>query len=339
MMNQRSKPTSVDVAMAAGVSQSTVSRALGGVGGISDETRARVVAAARALNYTLDHRAARFRTGATRTLAVVILTMPRQHAADINPFYLELLGSIGSAAAERGYDLLVSFQGGEDTLRAGFEASGRADGTIVVGSARNAAGWAFFAAAQAAGEHIVCWGAPSDVLPTVRCDNRAAAAAAVAHLVARGRSRIAFLAPGWQGQRSYAERRAGYAAALASAGLPAIEIAEATGEDREAQGYGATRALLDSGAAFDAIFAASDLLAFGAMRALRESGRSIPEDIAVIGFDGIAATAHVSPPLTTIAQDCRVAGAALVDAVLEAIAGEPPACAIVPMRLVARASS
>lgn len=338
-MNQRIKATSVDVAVAAGVSQSTVSRALGGVGGISEETRARVVAAARALNYTLDHRAARFRTGATNTIAVVILTMPGQHAADINPFYLELLGAIGGAAAEKGYDLLLSFQGAEETLRAGFETSGRADGTIVVGSARNSAGWAFFAEAHAAGERIVCWGAPDDALPTVRCDNRAAAAAAVAHLVERGRSRIAFLGPGWEHQRSYAERREGYVAALAERGLLPIEADEPGGGDRESQGHAATLALLDEARAPDAIFAASDLLAFGAMRALRERGLLVPDDVALVGFDGIAATTQVTPPLTTIAQDCRAAGTALVEAMLDAIAGHEPAFATVPMRLVARESS
>lgn len=338
-MNQRTRATSVDVAIAAGVSQSTVSRALGGATGISEETRQRVVEAARRLNYTLDRRAARFRTGATDTIAVVVLSMPGQQVADTNPFYLELLGSIGTAAAEKGHDVLVSFQGAPATLRAGFEASGKADGTIVIGSARNAAGWAFFAAAQAAGERIVCWGAPDDALPTVRCDNHAAAVAAVDHLLARGRRRIAYLGPGWRGQRSYAERRDGYRAALAAAGLAPVEAPDVAGEDREAQGHAATRALLDAGAPPDAIFAASDLLAYGAMRALRERGIAVPQQVALVGFDGIASTTHVTPALTTVAQDCRAAGSALVAAMLEAIAGQAPYCPTVPMRLICRDSS
>ena len=90
---------------------------------------------------------------------------------------------------------------------------------------------------------------------------------------------------------------------------------------------------------FDAVFAASDLIAIGAMHALAEQGLSVPGDVAVVGFDDITAASLASPPLTTVAQDARLAGAALVDTLLAQLRGEAPPCTTLPARLVVRKSS
>lgn len=335
------RPTSRDVAAAAGVSQPTVSRALRGDPSVSAETRARVTEAAQRLDYMLDRRGSKLRFGRTGVLAVVILGMPDQPRAAANPFYLVLLGAIAAAAADRGYDTLVSFQGAPDTFRAGFRQGGDADGIIVVGSARNSAAWAFYAGAATAGEPIVCWGAPDDALPTVRCDNRSAATMAVRHLIDGGRMRIAFLGGGWERQTAYADRRSGYLDALAQVGMAPIEAPELPAPSREEEGCAATLALLDVHPRIDAIFAASDLLAIGAIRAARLRNKAIPDDIALVGFDGILSASHVSPSLTTVEQDTAAAGEALVSTLISLIEDRPAPSPSpeVPMRLAIRESS
>lgn len=333
------RTTSRDVAAAAGVSQPTVSRALRGDPSVSAETRERVAEAARQLDYRLDRRGSKLRFGKTGVLAVVILGMPDQPRAAANPFYLVLLGAIAAAAAERGYDTLVSFQSSPDTFRAGFCQGGDADGIIVVGSARNDAAWTFYAGAAAAGEHVVCWGAPDDALPTVRCDNRSGAAMAVRHLIDGGRTRIAFLGGGWERQTAYADRRQGYIDALQRSKMDLIEAPHRPASSREEEGCAATLALLAAHPRIDAIFAASDLLAIGAIRAGRLSDKAIPADIALVGFDGILSASHVSPPLTTVEQDSAAAGAALVATLISLIEDQPSPSPSVPMRLVIRESS
>ena len=336
--NGQSWPTSFDVACAAGVSQPTVSRALRDDPSVSAETRERVHAAARALNYRTDSRAARLRSGSTGTLAVVILTQPGQARARVNPFYFALLGTIGAAASDRGFHLLLSFQDSAANFRSDYEQSHEADGLIVIGSAAHAEGWSHFNEAHRQGAHVVAWGAPEDSLPTIRCDNLEGGRLAVAHLAGAGRRRIAFVGPGWDGHVAFRLRRDGYLAAVAEAGIDPIEGQAPSRGSREEQGEAAVQGLLAQGAAFDSVFAASDLLALGAMRALRGAGRSVPGDVAVVGFDGIPSATHSTPALSSVEQDSEVAGRLLVEAVLDRIAGAEAAQTPIPMRLVVRES-
>ncbi len=343
-MNRRSDargqnwPTSFDVACAAGVSQPTVSRALRDDPSVSPETREKVHAAAKALNYRIDSRAARLRSGSTGTLAVAILTQPGQARARVNPFYFALLGAIGAAASDRGFHLLLSFQDSPANFRSDYEQAHEADGLIVIGSASHAEGWAHFTDAHAQGAHVVAWGAPEDSLPTIRCDNREGGRLAVSHLSGRGRRRIAFIGPGWDHHVAFRHRREGWLDAVSEAGLDPIEADVAVSGSREEQGEAAMRSLLATDPGFDAVFAASDLSALGAMKALREAGRSIPVDTAVIGFDGIPSASHSTPALSSVEQDSEVAGRLLVDAVLARIAGREQAATPIPMRLVVRES-
>jgi DNA-binding LacI/PurR family transcriptional regulator len=90
---------------------------------------------------------------------------------------------------------------------------------------------------------------------------------------------------------------------------------------------------------FDALFAASDLAAIGAMKALQEQGRRVPEDVAVVGFDDLAAAGYASPPLTTVAQDAKAAGSALVEALIERVEGRTGEPCLLPVTLKVRGSS
>ena len=121
------RPTSFDVAERAGVSQSTVSRALRNSPGVNAETRARVSAAARELGYVVDRHASSLRLKSSETIALVTICRPGEDRSAINPFYFALLGSIAAATSARGFNLLVSFQENADNFRADFVASGLAE--------------------------------------------------------------------------------------------------------------------------------------------------------------------------------------------------------------------
>ena len=324
------RPTSLDVAQRAGVSQPTVSRALRNHGSISAETRQRVERAAAELGYWPDHHAARLRDRATGAIALVLLATPGADRGVPNPFYYDLVEAVETAAARRGLRVLLSYQGEGRALRCDFEQRREADGVIVIGSAASRAAWRFFAAAAREGSNVVGWGAPDQSLRVVRGDSRAGAALAIDHLVARGRRRIAFVGPGWERHHAFRERRAGYLAAMARHGLPTLEVPAPRTPDRIAEGETAFAALTAAGLSPDAVFAASDGLALGVLRAARHAGLAVPADLAVVGFDGAYGAGRVEPALTTVAQDAARAGELLVATLLGEAAGEG-----VPVHLVA----
>ncbi|MCW0199937.1 LacI family DNA-binding transcriptional regulator [Sphingopyxis sp.] len=311
------RPTSFDVAERAGVSQSTVSRALRNSPGVNAETRARVSAAARELGYVVDRHASSLRLKSSETLALVTVCRPGEDRSAINPFYFALLGSIAAATSARGFNLLVSFQESEANFRADFVASGLADAMIVIGTTSNRAAWDYFAEAQATGLGFVCWGSPGDPFHWMRSDNEVGGRLAAGHLVASGRKRLAFIGPQRSPQRQFDERRDGFVAALAAHGMTPAIVEPPAAADRHAQGVAAAHALLAAHPDIDAIFAASDMLALGVLQGLKEAGRRVPQDIALIGFDGIRAGNMADPALTTIEPDLDAAGEALVAMALE----------------------
>lgn len=332
-------PTSLDVAAIAGVSQATVSRALRDGSAVRRETRERVKAAAKDLNYRPNRAAIQLRGARPDRIAVVLLSPPGDNRAALNPFYYDLVGSVEAEATRRNLGVMLSYQGEPGTLRCDFEQRGDAYGVIVIGSTSNREGWRFFGAARRAGANIVGWGSPDDALPTVRTDNHGGAALAVDYLVARGRTRIAFVGPGWRRHHAFRERRAGYRAALAQHGLDPIECAVPAIDSRARQGEVAIAALRLAGAACDAVFAASEGLALGVMRGLGSSGLKVPDDVSVVGFDGAWYSRDSHPALTTIEQDIASAGALLVAAIAGDFSTNDSVGRAVPLRLVARASA
>ena len=331
--------TSFDVAAEAGVSQSTVSRALAGDPVVSEATRARVTEAARKLNYAVDENAARLRTGRTGTLAVVAICRPDEDRKDLNPFTYSLLGTICAAASARGYETLVSFQDGPQNLSGRYEERRRADGLIVIGTTENAAAWRYYRELAQTGLHWVCWGSPYDDLEWIRSDNHAGARLAAGHLIEQGCRDIACIGSLRSPQRQFLERYEGCAERLAEAGIEPWLVKIEEGLPREEQGRRAVGEILASGRKCDGIFAVCDEIALGALRALKETGVRVPEDVALIGFDGTRAAAHAMPALSTIEPDFSTAGALLVDKLLAVIAGNPHDARRTPVRLHARAST
>lgn len=331
--------TSFDVAAEAGVSQSTVSRALAGDPVVSEATRLRVAEAARKLNYYVDENAARLRTGRTGTLAVVVVCRPGEDRKDLNPFHSALLASVCGAASLRGYETLVSFQDGPDNFNGRYQEQRKADGLAVIGTTENYSAWDYFRALGREGMHWVCWGAPFDDVEWIRSDNHGGARLATRHLIEQGYRQIVCLGSETSPQRQFLERYEGYAEEMREAGLkPVLEPIE-KGLPREEQGRRAVQALIEAGTPFDALFAVCDPIALGALDELHARGLSVPGQVGLVGFDGIRAGAYSAPPLTSVEPDFRAAGEMMVDKLLAEIAGESRDQRRVPVRLLVRESS
>ncbi|WP_239805616.1 LacI family DNA-binding transcriptional regulator [Croceicoccus hydrothermalis] len=335
------RPTSFDIAYRAGVSQPTVSRALRGDKSVSPQTRARIEAIAAELNYTVDKNASSLRSQRSNTIALLFFEDPTPDESMINPFFLAMLGSITRACADRGLDLLISFQKMEDDWHVRYQDSHRADGLILLGYGDYTLYRERLDQLERQGTHFTRWGSVSSDASglTVGTDNRAAGQLAAEHLMANGRRRIAFVGNADEHYPEFEGRYNGFCDALRAQGIacePSLQFDAITTEEA---GHAATRALIASGRAFDAIFAASDLIAIGAMRALAEANIAVPDAVAVIGFDDIPAACLTTPPLSTMMQDISGAGRALVETLLAQIEGRDLPPRKLPARLVVRGST
>ena len=332
------KPTSFDIAQRAGVSQPTVSRALRGHPSVSEATRLRIEAIAAQLNYAVDRNASRLRSRTSNTLALLFFEDPTPDNSLINPFFLSMFGSIARACAAHGYDLLTSFQQFSRNWHVDYEDSRKADGIMLLGYGDYETYREKLAVLEHDGTHYVRWGSVTEEGPagTIGCDNRLGGQLAGRHLIAQGYRHIAFLGEASSHAPEMDERYRGACMAMEEAGItpdPALQVSALT---TEGSGYAAARELLARGVTFDAVFAACDLIAIGAMRAFEEAGLSIPRDVALIGFDDIPVAALTHPPLTTIAQDYAAAGAMLVETLIAKINDQPVAATVLPPRLVVR---
>ncbi len=335
------KPTSFDIAYLAGVSQPTVSRALRGSKAVSLATRQKIEAIARQLNYTVDKNASSLRSQRSNTLALLFFEDPTPDESNINPFFLSMPGSITRHCAAKGLDLLISFQKLDDDWHKKYQESHRADGLILLGYGDYTLYEARLRQLIKSGTHFVRWGSVDQdtIGATIGSDNFGAGRLVGEHLLARGRKAIAFLGQADSHYPEFERRHAGLVRAMQTAGLkqdPDLVVDAISSED---VGYAAAKTLLARGKPFDAVFAASDLIAIGALRALSEAGLSVPQDVALVGFDDLPAASHTSPPLTTVMQDMRHAGEALVETVLAQIEDRPTPPPVLPTRLVVRASS
>ena len=326
-----------DIARIANVSVSTVSRALAGSTLVNDSTRQRIVELAKSMRFSVNVGAQNLRKGNSRTIAVVL---PRSDA-DIqpvsDPFFITLLGAIADTLTSRGYDMLLTRVDEEkiDEID-GIVSSGRALGVIVIGQ------WLHhFALASLArrGTPIAVWGAalPGSSYFTVGSDNRLGGRLATEHLLAQGRSKIMFL--GDTRLPEVALRFEGYRDALigeghrVTPGLTAAVPFEAVAARRSLSD------LIAHTSDFDALFAASDVIAITAISLLAAHGRRVPEDVAVVGYDDLPLASLVHPSLSSVRQPMTEASEALVDGVLAARAGAAVTTVLLQTQLVARESS
>ena len=338
-MGKEGRITAHQIAAMLGVSQPTVSRALRGDKKVNEQTRLRIVELADSLNYSVDHNALRLRTQQTNSIALVVLCRRAENKANINPFYLSLLGCIAASASDRGYNLIVSFQDEKANFFANYVGGRQADGLIVIGSGQNVEGWQFFGDYAKHNTPMICWGASKEDLISIKSDNAQGTRLAVEHLLSHGCRNIAYIGPTDSEQPQFQDRLTAYMAVTREKGLPTICPPLPENAVREQQGYEAVGALIRDGITFDGVFAANDFIALGAMRALDEHSKIIGKDVRVIGFDGIATGSYSQPPLTTIEQDYQRAGEMLVEALIAVLKGEEPDTQPVPVRLLVRGSA
>ncbi len=336
----KAKATSFDIAYQAGVSQSTVSRALRNSPLVNEATRLKIQAIAKELNYKVDKNASNLRSQQSDTIALLLFEDPTNDDSAINPFFLSMLGSITRACANKGFDLLVSFQQASNDWHADFEDSNKADGLILLGYGDYVDYEEKLVKLIEQGTHFVRWGAEVKNLPIVSigCDNYQGGMQITQHVIKQGKTKFAFLGDASSHSPEFLDRYQGHCQALTDQQLVVNKQCQFDAVSTEESGYEATLKLLASGQAFDAIFAASDLIAIGAIRALQEQDIVVPEQVAVVGFDDIAIASFTFPPLTTVKQNTKLAGELLVDKLLMLINGEQANQTLMPTELVVRKS-
>ncbi|PIB90479.1 LacI family transcriptional regulator [Caulobacter sp. FWC2] len=334
---ERARLKMADIARMAGVSISTVSRALAGNPLIPKTLRDQIVEIAQTHGYVVNQSARSLRLRKTDTIGVIIPLVHEAGQMISDPFFLEMFGRLADEITRRDYSVLlnkvvVTKPGWLDRIIQ----SHRADGLVLIGQSTQHEALNLVADTY---KPMVVWGAqqPGQRYCAVGSDNVQGGRLAAAHLAAAGRKRIAFLG-GVQAPEA-AQRFEGYKRGLAEAGLPfdpALVVPTPFTMD-EAQG--AIAAFLATDVAFDAVFAFSDVIALAAIGALTEAGKSVPGDVAVVGFDDIVLARHSNPPLTTIRQDLASGARSMVDLLFRRMAGEDAPATFAPVELVVRGSS
>lgn len=333
-------PTSRDIADLAGVSQATVSRALRGSPLVRTETREKIQKIARDLNYFVNRNAAGLRTHESKTLALLLFDETDGTDRKMNLFFWAMLDNITRAAAKQGYDVLVSLQQQTDDWHIEYQASHRADGLILLGYGDYAEYGEKLDALAAANTRFIIWGPMFKDQPgrSFGCDNESGGYQATKHLIDLGHKSIAYIGHKDRYSPEHAERYQGYARALHEAGLEPNEDLRFPADNSQQHGYDVVLKLLDAEQSFDAIFAVTDLIAIGAMRALADNGLTVPDDVSVVGFDDMPLAAHVSPALTTVQQNAQKGGEGLVEGIVGLIKGQPVESRLMAPKLIIRDS-
>ncbi len=295
---QMSRVSIVDIARVAGVSHSTVSRALHDSPLVNQETKERIQRLARQLGYLPDSNAQSLVTGRSRTLGVVVTTIA-------DPFVAQVVQGIEAGAQDGGYSVILAVSGGEPTRELGaVEMLGakRVDAVVVTSSR---VGALYLGHLERLRVPVVLINSHSEQAGrytfAVSVDNRDGGALATQHLLRLGHRRIAYVAAAL-GHSDDTERQAGYRGALARAGQAWDPDLVITGTGRPEGGELAFAALWANRHRPTAVFCYNDMTAIGVMRAARDAGVAVPGDLAVVGFDDIPMARYVCPSLTTVHQ-------------------------------------
>ncbi|MFC4059587.1 LacI family DNA-binding transcriptional regulator [Planomonospora corallina] len=329
------RPTLEAVAARAGVSKSSVSRVVNGQATVTPEIRELVMRAVKELGYVPNPAARSLVTQRTDAVAVIVSDPPAGLVSD-DPMFSMVVRAASRELEAAGKQVVLMLAGSPESHRRveRFVSAGHVDGVMLV-SMHGAD--PLPAVLARLGLPVVSHGrlgVPVDV-PYADNDNLGGAAQAVRHLLEQGRRRIATIA-GPLDMTASQERLTAYRETLRGTGRRSIV---ALGDFTRVSGVEAMRQLLQDDPALDAVFAANDLMAIGALRTLREAGRRVPDDVAVVGYDDIEASLYTDPPLTTVRSpmgDQAVATARLLLGLLE---GGPADSVVLPAELVVRESA
>ncbi|GGU98892.1 LacI family transcriptional regulator [Streptomyces litmocidini] len=340
---QSGRPTLEQVAARAGVGRGTVSRVINGSPRVSEQTRTAVARAVAELGY-VPNQAARALAG-SRTDAVALVIPETEARLFAEPYFLDIIRGVSAELAAADKQLLLTLIRSEQE-RQRFEqylAAQRVDGVLLASVHGDDP---LPDRVRELGLPVVLNGrrVEAERVPYVDSDNIGAGRAAVAHLVGRGRSRIATVT-GPLDMYVARARLGGYRAGLTEAGLPPDEGLVSAGDFTEEGGRRAMRRLLDRRPDLDAVFAASDVMAAGARSVLREAGRRVPEDVALVGVDDSTVARLMDPPLTSVRQPIEEMGRTMARMLIQEIhestetAPEEPRRHVLPTELVVRDSS
>ncbi|MGG5259921.1 LacI family DNA-binding transcriptional regulator [Phycicoccus avicenniae] len=331
-------PTLADVARHAGVGRGTASRVLNDSPHVSPAARDAVLAAVGALGYVPNGAARSLVTRRTDTVALVVSESGERLFGE--PYFATVVRGIGERLGEAGRQLVLVLAGtdAERARAADYLTRQHVAGVLLLSLHAEDP---LPGLLESRGVPTVSGGRPAARRPpvVVDADNLAGARAALDHLVARGCRRPGVLA-GPQDMSSGRDRLVGALDAAEAAGLDRGRVRVAWGDYSEESGYRAMAELLAAGPRPDGVFAASDLMAVGALRALREHGLSVPQDVALVGFDDAPVCRMTEPQLTTVRQPVGRMGAVMAEVLLARLAGrEVPAETVLPTRLVVRGSA
>ncbi|MEU2349728.1 LacI family DNA-binding transcriptional regulator [Modestobacter sp. NPDC049651] len=295
-----SSPTLDEVAVRAGVSRATVSRVINDSPRVSPEAREAVLSAVAQLRYVPNRMARSLVTRRTDTVALVLSEPDTRLFSD--PFFARIVRGLSASLAQTDINLVLLTAGdaGEQEKVGRFVRQGHVDGVILMSLHSDDLLPDVLAEA---GVPLVLCGRPLDDRPVsyVDADNLGGARMATEHLLGLGRRRVVTIA-GRADMVAGRDRLTGWREVLTGAGLEAGAELVAEGDFTEAGGARAMEQLLARVPDLDAVFAASDPMAVGALRVLRAAGRRVPEDVAVVGFDDADVAQTCDPPLTTVAQ-------------------------------------
>jgi len=338
-MSPRSVQTIADIARLCGVSKSTVSRALNDSPLISAETKERIRAVAKEHQFQINIPARRLSTKSSRTIAFAAHAYEPNDCFSITDlFLLEILGAVSSTLASFHYDLLVANIDPRDAeWPHQYLDTGRVDGFILLTSTRKQ--FHIKALVKMKAPFIV-WGTPPAKFSycSVINDNYDGGYQATQYLIGRGRQHIAF-AGGPADEFETQQRYEGYAAALKDAGREVHPALVSYGDWTSESGAEQTRRFLAAMPTVDAVFANSDLMAVGAINALHESERRVPQDVGVVGYDDLSIARFNSPPLTTVSQNLPLVGKLLAQNLIQNIETGVVSNITVPAELVIRKSA
>ncbi|MEU5200198.1 LacI family DNA-binding transcriptional regulator [Streptomyces scabiei] len=337
-MSGNRRPTIKTVAARAGVGRTTVSRVVNGSELVSADARARVLAAIKELNYVPNSVARGLVTNRTNAVALVIPESESRLGSE--PFFAALIRGVSGALADSRTQLqlmLVRDQAERDQLTESV-ATRRVDGVLLVsvhstdrlpGMLEEMGLPTVLAGRRDAGEQ----------LSYVNADNAGGAAAAVRHLLERGRRRVATIT-GPLDMDVSRNRLAGWHTAHRDVNLSASELLVEEGDFTEESGVRAMRSLLERAPDLDAVFAASDLMAVGALTELKRQKRRVPRDVAVAGFEDSVLARHTNPPLTTVRQPVEELGRTMARILTDITQhGAPRRQVTLPTELVVREST
>lgn len=323
-----------DVARAANVSKPTVSRVLSNSPHVTEETRQRVLAAARDQGYAVNRNAQKLRRERANTIAVVLDFGSHRHGAIGDPFIFELLAGVSEALSVREIDLLLS-PSGLDSVDSFVELhrSQGADGFIVLGQGTREH---MLREIARAGVPIIVWGAvhPVSDYCAVGSDNFLGGRLAGERFLRQGRKRWLFV-----GDTTHEELCLRYDGLAAAAGAARIDLRHLVPESLAFQSIqDAADRFLDRNSMPDAVFAFSDTAAMAVIGAFARRGYQTPRDYSLIGYNNIPPAAQFTPAITTIEQPTGVAGAMLVEKLMQLLDGRRPKSSTLPTRLIERAT-